>query len=299
MLAAIGIGANVARGVQADRVNDQTDFAVSLSTLVHELQRERDLSAGWVGSGRDAGYGGVVAQRVAVNQALQTFRRDVENLGADEGSAVLQQRVETALRQFNRLNDERLQIEDEAAWTVPRTLDFYSGLIANLFAVECWSWAARPTAAKLTRNIATFVALGRLKEAASQERGLVYAVASAGKFAPGEFQRFATSLGAQDTWRAQFDATASARQRARLDALQSQPRRRRGQRAAQLPAQRPPHRGRQQRRRARPQGMVPAHLGQDRPAPWMSRTPWPTTSRRPARPSRPTPAARPCCTRSC
>ena len=80
-LAAIGIGANVARGVQADRVSDQTAFAVSLSTLVHELQRERDLSAGWVGSGRDAGYGGVVAQRVAVNQALQSFRRDVANLG--------------------------------------------------------------------------------------------------------------------------------------------------------------------------------------------------------------------------
>ena len=88
VLAALGIGANVARGVQADRVNDQTAFAVSLSTLVHELQRERDLSAGWVGSGRDAGYGGVVAQRVAVNQALQTFRRDARaNLGTDEGSA--------------------------------------------------------------------------------------------------------------------------------------------------------------------------------------------------------------------
>jgi len=56
VLAAIGIGSNVSRGVQADRVNDQTAFAVSLSTLVHGLQQERDLSAGWVGSGRDAGY---------------------------------------------------------------------------------------------------------------------------------------------------------------------------------------------------------------------------------------------------
>ena len=80
VLAALGIGAAVSRGVQADRVNDQTAFAISLSNLVHQLQRERDLSAAWVGSGRDAGYGGVVAQRVAVNQALQTFRQDVEGL---------------------------------------------------------------------------------------------------------------------------------------------------------------------------------------------------------------------------
>ena len=88
VLAAIGIASSVSRGVKADRVNDQAVFAVSLSKLVHELQRERDLSAGWVGSGRDAGYGGVVTQRVAVNQALQTFRNDVENLDPDtEGSA--------------------------------------------------------------------------------------------------------------------------------------------------------------------------------------------------------------------
>ena len=78
VLAALGIGANVARGVQADRVNDQTAFAVSLSTLVHELQRERDLSAGWVGSGRDAGYGGVVAQRVAGEPGPRLLPRDVE-----------------------------------------------------------------------------------------------------------------------------------------------------------------------------------------------------------------------------
>jgi hypothetical protein len=93
VLAAIGIGVNVARGVQADRVNDQTTFAISLSALVHELQKERDLSAGWVGSGRDAGYGGVVVQQAAVNQALQTFRRDAASLGIDDEDSLFARRV--------------------------------------------------------------------------------------------------------------------------------------------------------------------------------------------------------------
>ena len=48
-------------------------------------------------------------------------------------------------------------------------------------------------------------------------------MASTGRFAPGEFQRFATTLGAQDTWRSQFDINASPEQAARLDALQSNP----------------------------------------------------------------------------
>jgi HAMP domain-containing protein len=222
VLAAIGIGASVARGVQADRVNDQAVFAVSLSELVHELQRERDLSAGWVGSGRDAGYGAVVSQRVAVNQALQTFRNDVENLDPDTEGSAFRRRVDSALRRFDRINEERQRIEADPGWTVARTLDFYSNNIASLFAVEL-ELGGETDDRNLIRNIATFVSLGRYKEAASQERGVVYAVASTGRFAPGEFQRFATTLGAQDTWRSQFDINASPEQAARLDALQSNP----------------------------------------------------------------------------
>src|SRR5215211_481001 len=220
VLAAVGIGSNVARGVQADRVNDQTAFAVSLSTLVHELQKERDLSAGWVGSGRDAGYNGVITQHVAVNEALRTFRNDAENLG-DEGSA-FRQRVDTALKRFERFSEDREQVEDNPDFTVTRTLDFYSALIANLFAIKL-ELASQTDDRRLIRNTATLLAIGRYKEAASQERGLIYSVTLARKFAPGEFQRFATSLGAQDTWLAQFEATATPAQQRRLSDLQSNP----------------------------------------------------------------------------
>ncbi len=222
VMAAIGIGSSVARGVQADRVNDQAVFAISLSKLVHELQRERDLSAGWVGSGRDAGYGGVVSQRVLVNQALQTFRNDVENLDPDTEGSAFRRRVDAALKRFDQINEERQRIEADPGWTVARTLDYYSNNIAGLFAVEL-ELGSETDDRNLIRNVATFVSLGRYKEAASQERGVVYAVASTGRFAPGEFQRFATTLGAQDTWRSQFDINASPEQAARLDALQSHP----------------------------------------------------------------------------
>jgi hypothetical protein len=221
VLAAIGIRANVARGVQADRVNDQTAFAISLSNLAHELQRERDLSAAWVGTGRDAGYGGVVAQRVAVNEALRGLRRDAANLDTDDDS-LFGRRVDTAVAQFTRFDDDRQRIEQDPSLSVERTLDIYSNLIANLLAVES-ELGVQTNDRNLIRNIATFAALGRFKEAASQERGLVYAAASAGKFAPGQFQRFATSLGAQDTWRAQFNTTSSGAQSSRLEAIQSSP----------------------------------------------------------------------------
>jgi hypothetical protein len=214
VLAALGIAANVSRGVQADRVNDQTAFAISLSTLVHELQRERDRSAGWVGSGRDAGYGGVVSQRVAVNEALATFRRDVESLG-DEGSA-FRQRVDAAVDSLNQLDQQRGRIENDPGTTVQRTLDYYSGVIGNLLAVNL-EIATQTDDRDLIRNVGTFVSLARLKEATSLERGRLYAVASRGQFGPGDFRQLAPIVGAQEAWHSQFDATATPEQRAFLD----------------------------------------------------------------------------------
>src|SRR5215211_7900149 len=214
VLAALGIAANVSRGVQADRVNDQTAFAISLSTLVHELQRERDRSAGWVGSGRDAGYGGVVSQRVAVNEALTTFRRDVQDLG-DEGSA-FRQRVDAAVDSLNQLDQQRGRIENDPGTTVQRTLDYYSGVIGNLLAVNL-EIATQTDDRDLIRNVGTFVSLARLKEATSLERGRLYAVASRGQFGPGDFRELAPIVGAQEAWRTQFEATATPEQRAFLD----------------------------------------------------------------------------------
>jgi len=216
VLAAIGIGSNVSRGVQADRVNDQTAFAVSLSTLVHGLQQERDLSAGWVGSGRDAGYGGVVAQRVAVNQALDTFRRDVRNLGSDNQGSAFRKRVDSAVAGLEQLDEQRDRIENNPATTVPETLDYYSGVIGNLLAVNL-EIASQTDDRDLIRNVGTFVSLARLKEATSLERGRLYAVASAGRFGPGDFRELAPIVGAQEAWRTQFEATATPEQRAFLN----------------------------------------------------------------------------------
>jgi HAMP domain-containing protein len=211
VLAFLGIGGAIGRGVQADRVDQETAFALKVSQLVHELQRERDLSAGWIAS--DSGFGGVVAQRVAVNQALADFRRDAA-VGFEDANSRFRDHVQLALGELATLNDERLRIEN-GELPVPRTLDFYSGVIDHLIKVD-GEIASATDDRTLVRNVSTFVALARLKEAASQERGFLFAVTSAGQFKPGEFQRFASMLGAQDTWRSQFAASATPAQSAAL-----------------------------------------------------------------------------------
>src|SRR4029450_12342714 len=116
----------------------------------------------------------------------------------------------------------RQRIENDRTLTVEWTLDLYSSMIANLLAAES-ELGGQTNDRDLIRNIDTFAALGRYKEAASQERGLVYAAGPGGGSCPGQLQRFATSLGAQDTWRAQFNTTSSGQQSSRLEAIQASP----------------------------------------------------------------------------
>jgi hypothetical protein len=216
LLTSLGIGANLAIKVQAEDLRQEAAFATTLSRLVHELQDERDLSAGWVSGGRaDDGRRDLDNQQARVNRALEAVRKDAQAF-KDDGSSFYG-KVQTALAGFSRLAEVRQSVEDEStATSAQQVLDSYSKLVGNLLAVD-FEIARTADNHTLTRNVAAFVAMARLKEAASQERGLLHAVTAAGKFAPGEPQRLSALVGSQESWRSQFNAAATPEQHQALD----------------------------------------------------------------------------------
>jgi HAMP domain-containing protein len=216
LLTSLGIGSNLAVKVQAEHLRQETAFASTLSRLVHELQDERDLSAGWVSGGRaDDGRRDLGSQQARADQALEAVRKDAQAL-KDDGSPFYG-KVQTARAGFGGLAQARRSVEDNsAATTAQQVLDSYSELIGNLLAVD-FELARNADNHTLTRKVAAFVAAARLSEAASQERGLLHAVTAAGKFAPGEFQRLSALVGAQESWRSQFNAAATSEQHQALD----------------------------------------------------------------------------------
>jgi hypothetical protein len=220
LLTSLGIGANLATKVEAERLRQEAAFANTLSRLVHELQDERDLTAGWVSSGRASAptwpsRSNLDDQQTRVNRALEAFRKDAQAL-EDDGSPFYA-KAQTARAGFGGLAEVRGQVEDNAtATTAEEVLDSYSELIGNLLAVD-FEIARNADNHTLTRSVAAFVAMARLKEAASQERGFLHAVTAAGKFAPGEFQRLSELVGAQESWRSQFNVAATTEQHEAVD----------------------------------------------------------------------------------
>jgi Nitrate and nitrite sensing/Histidine kinase-, DNA gyrase B-, and HSP90-like ATPase/HAMP domain len=220
LLTSLGIGANLAVKVEAERLRQEAAFVKSLSGAVHELQAERDLSAGWVSGGRASGpswprRATLDGQQTRVNEALKVLRNDTQAL-EDDGSAFYRQ-AQSAQAGFSGLTELRQKVEDNTpVTTADDVLDSYTELIGKLLAVN-FEIARNADNHTLTRSVATFVAMARLKEAASQERGFLHAVTAAKEFAPGQPQRLSELVGEQESWRSQFNVAATPEQHDALD----------------------------------------------------------------------------------
>src|SRR4029453_17713869 len=113
LLTSLGIGANLAIKVQAGHLLQETAFANTLSRLVHELQDERDLTAGGA-EGNPANDGA---------PALEAFRKDTQAL-EDDGSPFYG-KVQTARAALGRLAQVRQGVEDNAtSTTAQQVLDY-------------------------------------------------------------------------------------------------------------------------------------------------------------------------------
>ena len=216
LLTSLGIGANLATKVEAQHLRQEIAVATSLSRLVQELQDERDLTAGWVAGGRAAdGLRSLDDQQKRVNRALEAFGKDAQTL-EDDGSPFYSA-VQKARAESDKLAEVRQRVEDNPTTTTgQQVLDFYSEAIGNLLAAD-FEIARNADNHTLTRSVAAYVAMARLTEAASKERGFLHAVTAAGQFAPGQVQRLSALVGAQDSWRSQFDVAATPEQHQALD----------------------------------------------------------------------------------
>jgi methyl-accepting chemotaxis protein len=218
VLASFGIGASV-RDVRAlDRGSRLAEFGRQVTGLVHELQAERDLTAGYMEvrarnlKTNDAQevVRGLSAQQPLVDQRVAAYR---------EAEALLYDGL--GRRQQARFDAARAGLEDlaglrEAVATASLTgrgiFDEYSQLISRLLDVDLE--IAQPGGdEELAQSVRAFNDLSRTKEVTSRIRGTLHGVTYRGAFAFGEFQDVADLLAEQRAAAEQFQADADEQQR--------------------------------------------------------------------------------------
>ena len=196
-------------------VRTLASLAVDTSAVVHELQKERGLSAGFIGSKGSKFQSELEQQRRATDSrigALDSRLRAAQEsgFGADFTAAV------GVFKQKLAALGERRQAISALTVPGPESFAFYTGAIGG--ALDLVAFSGRVSAnEEVSRELTAYLMFLNDKEKAGQERATVNGVLAANTaIEPAVFQRFIGIMAAQEIYHSAFAAfaTADAKQQA-------------------------------------------------------------------------------------
>ena len=189
----------------ADRVVFLADFASDLGHCIHELQKERGLSAGFAAS-RGAVYRQELpAQRLKTDEARSKLERTL----AGPGAAFSRSETVAGIRDGLGALGQRRESIDRLAASGPEVIASYSGLISALLlgASDLTRVSANPRIDALT---GAYLSLLQGKELAGQERATGNMALASGSITPHLFARLVELAAAEETNFAAFERVAPA-----------------------------------------------------------------------------------------
>ncbi|MEO1493297.1 MAG: methyl-accepting chemotaxis protein [Pseudomonadota bacterium] len=182
-----------------------------LGSLVHELQKERGLSAGHIASAGQAFRSELADQRPLTDTELKQAEASINDLIAvDRRAADLRERL-------RNLSDLRGRIDSQQT-TVPELAKFYTSSINDLIALLQGRVGAIEKA-EIRALTVPLIAVVDAKEAAGLERAMGAAGFGSGVFKENTYTRFVGFAGAQAAKLQTAQAAASSEAKGAFDAL--------------------------------------------------------------------------------
>ncbi|MFI7705271.1 nitrate- and nitrite sensing domain-containing protein [Nonomuraea sp. NPDC049480] len=200
---------------QYQRVLDKAELSASIIDATHELALERDLAMHFVAAGRTPEREEPLrAQFVRVDAAVGKVRTKAAAITPEHGESAwsLTRQVLTRLPEIGAT---RTTVQQTQLLALP-TLTKYAQIITALQQLHDQIGQGGQDEA-LAASVRALSALAKAHEAASQQRGLLAAVAEAGRFQSGELDRFMAARAQQESELEVFRTAATLEQRQAYD----------------------------------------------------------------------------------
>ena len=187
-------------------LTELTQLSISYSELVHELQKERGTTAGFLGSKGKTFVTRLNKQRLATDEKL-TSRDDFLKLNDFKQVSIVKLNQEIAA-ELEKLNLIRSQVSDLAIDS-SKAIAYYTRLNAKLLSVS-YIITDLSTNAKLTEQSIAYYNFLQGKERAGIERAVLSSTFARDEFSEGTFVKFVTLETEQKVFMANFLAFTSA-----------------------------------------------------------------------------------------
>ncbi len=200
------IARNVAITNEMTELNQLTRLSVNYSDLVHELQKERGMTAGYLSSAGENFGDKLKTQRIRSDDKIR-IKKDFwkENEPSNKDIVDLNNSIAVGL---NRIQSVRDQV-DAMTISLPEALSFYTELNNSLLSVSTHI-ASISSDSKITRETVAYYNFLQGKERAGIERAVLSSTFSQDQFAKGMFVKFVTLVTEQNTFFDTFNAFADS-----------------------------------------------------------------------------------------
>ena len=193
IIAMLALGLNDAGQKYADyqkqeQAQSLSNLVLDLGEVVHELQKERGLSAGFINSKGSRFSDNLKTQHQLTNEKMSRLLEAMSRVDRSFAEPRYVKLLETAAEPLSVLGKVREQIS-RLALEPSESFQFYSDLIAHLLEVTVRTGNQMPSSI-LSRLSNSKQALLYLKERNGQERALLTGAFSAGHLTPSQFNTF-------------------------------------------------------------------------------------------------------------
>jgi len=179
----------------------------SLSRLIHETQKERGASAGYLGSKGEKFKDVLAKQRLLTNQRIQEYKKALSKINLKNYTGKLQNEIAqlnnylaklTSVR--NEVSNLQISVKDEVAW--------YTKMNAVMLSIVGDAATLSPNE-KIAMDLAAYVSFLKAKERAGIERAVLSATFAVNHFKKGMFVKFITLVSEQNAFINDFLSFAS------------------------------------------------------------------------------------------
>ncbi|MFC3151078.1 nitrate- and nitrite sensing domain-containing protein [Litoribrevibacter euphylliae] len=180
------------------RVLRLAQFAVLSSNLVHELQKERGFTAGFLGSNGQKFSSQLTEQRKTVDEKTKLLNSFLDDFNASRFSKEFQLALDEASDLTGQISAKRRAISDFDI-QLQSALGYYTQ--TNTAYLKAISYLSKNTSNGALSNAATaYVSFLNSKERAGVERAVLTGTFAQNAFSPGTFERFLGLVALQDTY---------------------------------------------------------------------------------------------------
>ena len=190
-----------------NQVKDLNVLSQKLSLLIHETQKERGASAGYLGS-KGAKFADILPkQRTLTTQKYKELLEYIKTLDLNDFSDELRSELTSLQSKMGKINTIRAQV-DNFSISVKDEVAYYTDMNRNILNIVSLT-AKLANTPELVKALDAYTNFLKSKERAGIERAVLSATFGADKFAPGMFAKFVTLMAEQNAYMDAFLAMAT------------------------------------------------------------------------------------------